>query len=66
MTNEEATGISGYHIGDILFLLFSFACFGLIISLIVTYFCSLSKRSKQLDAIERKVDLIYEHMKKSE
>ncbi|MGM0845556.1 MAG: DUF4083 domain-containing protein [Bacillota bacterium] len=56
--------MGGYNIGDILYQLFSFGFVILFIVLIVFLFRSFSKRRKQLNNIERKVDLLNDQVKK--
>ncbi|MGD6969428.1 DUF4083 domain-containing protein [Rossellomorea vietnamensis] len=56
--------MGGYNIGDILYQLLSFGFVTLFIFLIVFLFRSFSKRRKQLNNIERKVDLLNDQVKK--
>lgn len=57
--------MSYFNIGDALFQLFSLIILILIILLIVRLLRSSSKRSNQLDSIEKKIDSINEKVTKN-
>jgi energy-converting hydrogenase Eha subunit H len=57
--------MGGFNIGDILFQLFSFGFLILLIFLIVFLFRSFTRRGKQLDQLEKKVDSISERVNRN-
>ncbi|QKY71735.1 DUF4083 domain-containing protein [Lentibacillus sp. CBA3610] len=57
--------MGGWHLGDVAFQLVFLVFWIVIIVLIVSAFRSLSKRSKQMDRIEKKLDAVSEQVKKN-